>query len=299
MNVLIIGLGSIAKKHIDALHAHSISFNIYALRSKPNSEIYLDVKNIYSLEEAQEMDFAIISSPTSKHLENIQRLIELNIPLFIEKPLYHKLDIEDVIPEIKSKGIKTYVACNLRFLESLNYVKQEFLNNKELLVNEVNAYCGSYLPNWRPQSNYKEGYSANKELGGGAHLDLIHELDYLYWMFGAPIQTSKLLKSSSSLNIEAVDYANYNLEYHNFVANVVLNYYRREPLRYLEIVFNKFTIKVNIIENSVYKNGELIYNSDQGLLDTYKNQLEYFISNISGETFNDINEAYEVLKICL
>lgn len=299
MNVLIIGLGSIAKKHIDALHKISNDFNIYVLRSKPDAQTYLDIKNIYSLEQAQNIDFAIISSPTSKHLENIQSLIKLNIPLFIEKPLYHTLEIQTVLSEIKNKGIKTYVACNLRFLESLNYVKREFLDNKELSVNEVNAYCGSYLPDWRPQSDYKKGYSANKQLGGGVHLDLIHELDYLYWMFGAPRKTTKLLKSNSTLNIGSIDYANYNLEYHNFVASVVLNYYRREPLRYLEIVFNQFTIKVNIIENIVYKNGELVFKSEQKLLDTYKDQLEYFINNISGESFNDINEAYEVLKICL
>ena len=38
MNVLIIGLGSIAKKHIEALHSLKLDFEIYALRSKKNSK---------------------------------------------------------------------------------------------------------------------------------------------------------------------------------------------------------------------------------------------------------------------
>ncbi len=301
MNVLIIGLGSIAKKHIDALHQISNNFKIFALRSSSSSEPYLNVKNLYSLSQIKErcIDFIIISTPTSKHLENIQALIEFDIPLFIEKPLFNTLEVKNVLDQIKRQNLKTYVACNLRFLDSLIYVKNEFLGNANFKVNEVNAYCGSYLPDWRPTSDFKKSYSANRDLGGGVHLDLIHELDYLYWMFDEPLEVHKLLKSKSSLSIDAVDYANYQLVYERFVANVVLNYFRRDAKRYLEVVFDQFTIKVDVIANKVFKNDELIFESDQVILDTYKKQLEYFINNISKPTFNDIEEAYKVLKICL
>ena len=48
MKVLIIGLGSIAKKHIDVLYQYSNTVEIYALRSNKNStEQYLKVKNIF------------------------------------------------------------------------------------------------------------------------------------------------------------------------------------------------------------------------------------------------------------
>jgi len=130
-------------------------------------------------------------------------------------------------------------------------------------------------------------------------LDLIHELDYLYWLFGAPNSVSKLLRSSSSLEIDSIDYANYNLEYQGYNANVILNYYRRDPLRYLEIVFNEFTVKVDVLKNKVYQNSSLIFESKQEMTDTYQEQLQYFIDNISSNSFNDIHEAYEVLKICL
>lgn len=301
MKVLIVGLGSIAKKHISALKQIDSKIDIFALRSKTNALQYQDVTNLYQINELKDytFEFCIISSPTAFHAKDIERILQFNIPLFIEKPLFNSLDHQSLIDSIKANHIKTYVACNLRFLDSLIYVKENFIGHSELIINEVNAYCGSYLPDWRPNTDYRESYSANKILGGGVHIDLIHEIDYLYWLIGAPTKTNKLLKSNSTLDISAIDYANFILEYPNFVSSVKLNYYRRDAKRYLEILFNDFTIYIDLLTNTVYKNGIQVYSSDQTIIDTYIPQLEYFITNISKASFNDITEAYEVLKICI
>jgi len=126
----------------------------------------------------------------------------------------------------------------LRFLECIGFIKEkiQFLNNRAL--NEVNVYCGSYLPEWRPGIDYKKSYSANPELGGGVHRDLIHELDYLYWLFGQPKAVNRFLRSQSSLAISSFDYANYLLDYDGFSANVILNYFRRDAKRSMELVFS-------------------------------------------------------------
>jgi predicted dehydrogenase len=301
MNIIIIGLGSIAKKHISALKEINPEINLFALRSNRDAEQYEDVTNLYNANKLSEyiFDFCIISSPTANHANDIEKLISYKIPLFIEKPLFNSLDNSSLIKKIKTANIKTYVACNLRFLDSLNYVKENFINNSNLIINEVNSYCGSYLPDWRPNVDFRKSYSANKDMGGGVHIDLIHEIDYLYWLFGAPTKTNKIFKSNSSLEINSIDYANFSLEYPNFVSSVKLNYYRRDAKRYLEVLFNDFSIYVDLLTNSVYRNGELIYESEQKITDTYKPQLEYFIKNISTKSFNDIGEAFDVLKICI
>tara|TARA_R110002096_G_scaffold378222_4_gene572089 strand:+ start:631 stop:1530 length:900 start_codon:yes stop_codon:yes gene_type:complete len=298
MRVLIIGLGSIAKKHINALIKINDQTVIYALRSNRNAEDYLNVINIFDFEEAKklQLDFAIISSPTNLHLADIERCLTLNIPLFIEKPAFDSLEIGDILD--KTNDTKSYIGCNLRFLDCLIFVK-EFLGNVNNKINEVNVYFGSYLPDWRPNTDYKLGYSANKEKGGGVHLDLIHELDYLTWIFGQPKHSSKTLKSNSSLEINSIDYANYNLEYENFVANVILNYYRRDSRREFEIVLDEFTLKVDLNKNEVFKNNERIFKSEQSILNTYTDQMNYFIENKSHKMFNDLKEAYATLKICL
>jgi predicted dehydrogenase len=98
MNILIIGLGSIARKHIEALQSLEIDVNIYALRSNLNADAEEGVVNIYSIEDlAILFDFAIISNPSNMHFKFIEMLAKKNIPLFIEKPAVHTLENVDTL----------------------------------------------------------------------------------------------------------------------------------------------------------------------------------------------------------
>ena len=168
-------------------------------------------------------------------------------------------------------------------------------------LNEVNVYCGSYLPDWRPDTDFKESYSARADLGGGVHIDLIHELDYIYWIFGQPSVVTKTFKSQSSLSISSYDYANYILEYDGFCASIVLNYYRRDPKRSFELVFNDETWYVDLLKNQVTCNNRILFESEQRIVDTYQFQMKYYTEALEQQchTFNNIHDAYNVLKICL
>lgn len=300
MRVLIIGLGSIALKHIAAIGRILPKAEFYALRSDQNAQPVKNIRNIFSLEALKDtaIDFAIISNPTAAHAATIKSLLPKRIPLFIEKPLFSQLGNEDLIREIKEQNIRTYVACNLRFLDCLRFVKEYVKDGR---INEVNSYCGSYLPDWRPGADFRKTYSANKNMGGGVHIDLIHEIDYIYWLFGRPEKVTKTCSSKSSLNIDAYDYANYTLAYSNFNAAIVLNYYRRDAKRCLEIVLDNETILVNLLENKVYRNDELIFASEKTIAHTYETQLRFFINDVvlGTKVFNTVAEAYEILQICL
>jgi predicted dehydrogenase len=188
MKVLIIGLGSIAKKHINALKIIDIHTGIYALRSDKEAKVCQGVTNIFSWEDIpKDINFVIISNPTSEHYKSIKQSIQLCVPLFIEKPPVMKLnDADELIKLIKGNNIRTYVAFNLRFHPVIQWLKNNLPLNK---VIEVQSYCGSYLPDWRPEKDYRQVYSSQKKLGGGVHLDLLHELDYIRWIFGEPDRT--------------------------------------------------------------------------------------------------------------
>lgn len=305
MNVLIIGLGSIARKHIDALHSLNIDVKIYALRSKPNAKNIVGVLNIYNLDSPKTVfDFAIISNPTQLHYEYIDLLADRGIDLFIEKPPVNSfIRIEKLIDKIQLKDIKTYVACNLRFHPCLIFLKEFLLQNESKRINEVNIYCGSYLPDWRVNKDFRQIYSAIPEMGGGVHLDLFHELDYTHWLFGKPLKTHSVKRNNSSLNIKASDYANFVLEYANFTASIVLNYYRRDAKRSIEILFEDETLTVDLIKNRINNNqGNVIYQAENfTIVDTYENQMKSFINSLKSdqEQMNTFVDSIEVLKTCL
>jgi predicted dehydrogenase len=304
MNILIIGLGSIAKKHINALRSLTTDFKVFALRSSLDAIQYGDVINIFNLDDnSLNFKFAIISNPTHLHYHYIELLSKKEIPLFIEKPAVHKLDkVGDLLNLISVKQLTTYVACNLRFHPCLEFLKNK-LNKEKLRINEVNVYCGSYLPDWRPGNDFRKVYSANPEMGGGVHLDLFHELDYVTWLFGLPSSSHSVIRNVSSLAIDASDYANYILQYEMFTASVVLNYYRKKPKREIEIIFEDVTWTINLIKNTIKDdNGLLLFEAiDFNVVETYKLQLEYFIDCIHNnkKTMNSLQESLPVLEICL
>lgn len=299
MRVLIVGLGSIAQKHIIAIRELIQNVEIFALRREGAEFVKIDgILDVF--EPVSNLDFVIISNPTSEHANTIKKLLSLGIPMFIEKPLFNSLENKNLVLEVTGAKISTYVACNLRFLDCINFLKQ-YLENKR--INEVNIYCGSYLPDWRPGIDFRTSYSSIKELGGGVHIDLIHEIDYLVYLFGFPNSINKTFRNNSSLDISAYDYANYLFEYDKFCVNVILNYYRRNPKRSIEIVCEEGEYRADLLSNSVFLNDALIFSSDQQIKDTYLLQMKYFLENnlkgSNNKSFNNINEAYNILKLCL
>ena len=306
MKIAFVGIGSIAKKHIKAIRTIEPNAEIFALRSSRDADKYEGVKDFYSYDDFNDIapDFIIVSNPTSKHYETIVRLLPLCKPLFIEKPLFAELGHEDVIKELEENRVLTYVACDMRFQDCLRWLHDYMQEHcQQVRINEINVYCGSYLPEWRPGTDFRKCYSAIPELGGGVHIDLIHDVDYVYWIFGKPQNHTAIFRNVSSLNIKAYDYASFNLEYPEFSANIVLNYYRRDAKRFMEILFDDCTWTVDMLKNEITSSkGELIYKSEQSGADEYEAQMRYFMELVKEKTTTSMNsaaEAYDVLKICL
>jgi predicted dehydrogenase len=303
LNILIVGLGSIGKKHLSVIYFLYPKANIYALRSKKNLHQYENVKNIYSLDELDSsIDFTIISTPTYLHQTDIIKFSQLGCPLFIEKPVLKDLTNVHILENILfKKNIKTYVACNMRFHPGILHLKN-FIENNNKKINEVNVYFGSSLPNWREGIDYRKNYSSHKEMGGGVHLDLIHELDYCIWIFGYPNSVKTIFRKVSDLEINSIDYANYILIYDNFTLNIKLNYYRVDSRREIEILTSDTTILYDLIQNTVVdiKNKKTLYENKFLMINTYRDQMKYFIENINKEQImNSFEESIKILKIAL
>jgi predicted dehydrogenase len=304
LKILIVGLGSIGKKHLAAIVNVCPSAEIYAFRTNIKSETYDNVINIYSLKEIDfELDFIVISNITASHEKTIIDMCKFKCPLFIEKPVLHSLEnYEWVAIELEKNSIDTYVACNLRFHPAINFLNQ-YLKENNVHINEVNIYCGSYLPDWRPSEDFRKNYSSNKTLGGGVHLDLIHELDYCTWLFGFPIKSESIKRSVSSLEIDSIDFAKFSLFYPNFLANINLNYFRRDSKREIEVVTSNDTIVVDLINNTVKEklSKKIIFQEQFDITETYELQMKYFIEVLKsdGKFINDFNNSVKVLKIAI
>ena len=304
MKILIVGLGSIGKKHIAAIINVCPTAEIYAFRTNIKSETYKNIINVYSLNDINfELDFIIISNITASHEKTIIDMCKFKCPLFIEKPVLHSLEnYERVAIELEKNFVETYVACNLRFHPAINFLNQ-YLKDNNVQINEVNIYCGSYLPDWRPGEDFRKNYSANKTLGGGVHLDLIHELDYCTWLFGFPLRSKSIKRNVSTLKIDSFDYAHFSFFYTNFITNITLNYFRRDRKRQIEIITESQSIMVDLIDGVIIDkvSKKTLFQQQFDIYDTYKLQMQYFIDTIKNKKklMNDFNYSVKVLKLAI
>ena len=108
---------------------------------------------------------------------------KLNI--YIEKPLSNNLKGIQQLENLQKKfNLKILVGFQLRYHPGLILIKNLIKNKSLGKVYSVGSDVGEYLPSWHPQEDYKRSYASKKKLGGGVILTLIHEIDYLYWIFG-------------------------------------------------------------------------------------------------------------------
>lgn len=257
---LVVSLGSIGRRHLRNLRTLKPNAQIGVLRlhtSKTSDSVPegADIQ-FYSVEDA--IAFAplatIIAGPASTHLEIAKFMVAARIPVLIEKPIAASLQgIEDLLVSAERKNLLLLVGYNLRFLPSLQKVRQLLQENVIGDIRMVRAEVGQYLPDWRPGQPYAHSVSAQRALGGGALLELSHEIDYLYWILGLPAVVSARGGSYGVLGIDVEDAVELTMEYASppVLVNVHMDFLQRTPVRTCKFIGEEGTLIWNGIADTV------------------------------------------------
>lgn len=307
LKVLFVGVGSIAKRHIRNLsklmQPSGGTLVVDVFRSAAGRALDADVaclvSNVYSDYEAvpNDYDAVFITNPTQLHLETLARFHSKGRHFFIEKPLCTVAQLKNVKHDFFRKDSVYYVACPLRYTGVIQHIKR---NIPVESVRSVRSISSSYLPDWRPGTDYRKTYSASRELGGGVSIDLIHEWDYLYYLFGAPSHVCNVIGKVSDLEIDSDDIALYIAKYPHMTVELHLDYFGRVPIRKIELFTDKDTVVCDLINGSVtYEKGRKIikFPTDR---DTWQTaELAYFIELIINKEYGvgNIETAQKVLAI--
>lgn len=283
---LFVGVGSIAKRHIRNLRRIEselgLAFVIDAFRSNGGTaefvnHVYSDFSSMTDIYDA-----VFITNPTEMHLETLKKFHTLGENFFIEKPVVSLDQLEEANSfNLKSDAVY-YVACPLRYNAVIKYIHDNIDPNEVVSVRSISS---SYLPDWRPGQDYRTTYSAHKNMGGGVSIDLIHEWDYLTYLFGWPEKVSGFIGKKSSLEIDSEDYAIYIAEFADKIAELHLDYFGRKTIREVQLFTNDETIVGDLVGNKIsfLKSGDVIdFNEER---DDYQiRELKCFLDMISNKT---------------
>lgn len=242
MKFMIAGLGSIGRRHLRNLRALGESdILLYRthLSTLPDEELDgLPISTDLEAALAWQPDAAIISNPTAAHLSTALPAARVGCHLLLEKPISHTLEgTDDLIRIMQTHGKQALVGFQFRFHPVLMQVKA-LLNSGELgRPLSVHAHWGEYLPGWHPWEDYRNGYAARSDLGGGVVLTLCHPFDYLRWLIGDVTALSATIANTSDLDLGVEDQAEVTLNFANgCLGTVHLDYYQRPASHWFEIV---------------------------------------------------------------
>lgn len=206
--VAVLGCGSIGQRHIRNLRSLGIT-DIVALRSRQGHfkelDPELEVQEVQGWQELIDLqpNVAIISNPTSLHLETASRLISHVRGLLIEKPLASSLDgVKALLEQVKLHKVISFVGYNLHFhpvVRNMQEVLETGRLGKPLLLQ---CQVGQWLPDWHPYEDYRKAYYARKDLGGGVALTMIHEVHLAIELLGPAQAVCCLFPDSDLLSLD-------------------------------------------------------------------------------------------------
>lgn len=256
--VLVVGAGSIGRRHMDNLRLmeRDVRFDLLREDSRGRDEsLASDETSSSSLDDAlaKRPDLMLISNPSALHLRPLLAAIEHGIPFYAEKPVVATAEELATLKGVAGGALPPHiVGCNLRFLPSLLRLRELLERGAVGRIARARLEAGQYLPDWRPTRDYRTSYSARAVLGGGVLLDLIHEVDASLWLFGPFTDVRSLQEHASSLDIDCEDVACLLLgRAGGPVVTIELDYVSRSPVRNYTIVGDEGTLAWNLQQRTL------------------------------------------------
>lgn len=318
--ILIIGAGSIGERHIGNLQLLGYQ-NIVVLRSRnlPFRKIRQDsVRVITSWGDVGAISpkAAFICTPTSMHLEQAIQCAEMGCHVFVEKPLSHTLEYSESLKEaVILNKVYCFVGYMMRYHPLVQAMKEAVNDQKYGPLLSFTSHWGEYLPDWHPWEDYRTGYAARKDQGGGAALTLSHDLDLIYFITGSSLHRHFMIANrKSSLEVTAEAGADFIMEFKNGVTgHVHLNYYEQPSNRYTELVFENASLRFDYYRNTLtvrrkgedptMASGEVMKLEDFDRNQLFIAQLEDFFARITRftqlDSIRNIEQAFQIVEMCL
>src|SRR5262245_48452049 len=187
--ILIVGLGSVGRRHLANLRALGWT-RIRAVRTRGFSSHDIGMSGVavdhdLSVALSRRPLAVIISNPSALHIISALEAARAGAHLLIEKPLASDLQgVAELESLVADRRLRALVGFQFRYNPGLRQIRAWLGAGAIGSVVTAQVHWGEYLPDAHPWEDYRSGYAARAELGGGVLLTLSHPFDYLRWLLG-------------------------------------------------------------------------------------------------------------------
>ncbi|WP_395022784.1 Gfo/Idh/MocA family protein [Dongia sp.] len=256
---LLVGSGSIGRRHLQVIRETLPQVLVTLMRQPNPPELEASVATQFDRVVSDlaaainpKPDFAVIASPAPTHVGFARRLVEAGIPMLLEKPVSDRLDgCAELAALCRSKRLPVLVGYTLRYHPGFQTLAERVAAGAIGRPLSVRAEVGQYLPDWRPGMDYRHTVSAQRALGGGALLELSHEIDLVRALFGMPVSVVASLDRLGDLEIDVEDTVEMVLHHNRggerMVASIHLDLLQRPARRNFTVVGTEATLELDFI----------------------------------------------------
>jgi predicted dehydrogenase len=311
-HLLIVGSGAIGRRHLANAKAMGIATSVTVLHREPGPEdaalkdAGADV--VFSLDAALALRpaCAIVATPAPSHVAIASELAGEGVNLLVEKPIASRsADAADLVRLCQTLNVTLLVGYVLRFAPTIRRVQDAIIEGRIGRVESARADVGQYLPDWRPERDYRTSVTARRNLGGGALLELSHELDYLRWLLGDASAVRAWAGRLSTLDLDVEDSADVIIRFAGGpVASAHLDILRRCPSRTGRIDGTEGSLVWDLLKAETHwlrpehAPVQLTLPEDSRL-DMYREELAHFADCVAGRATPLISgeDALETLRV--
>ena len=258
MKFLIAGLGSIGRRHFRNLIALGEK-DIILLRTRkatlPDDELagYPVETDIHEALNKHKPDAVLVANPTALHLDVAIPAAEAGCAILLEKPISNSMErLDELQSAVTKNGAKVLVAFQFRYHPGLLQAKKLIVDGEIGRVVSAHVHFGEYLPAWHPWEDYRQGYAARADLGGGVVLTQCHSLDYLPWLVGEVKSVWGMMDKISDLEVDVDDTAKIGLRFvSGAMGSLHLDYNQQPPSHHLEVIGTKGSLQMDFADGAV------------------------------------------------
>ncbi len=258
MKFLIAGLGSIGRRHLRnllTLGERDIVLYRTGRSTLPDDELapYPTEHDLTRALTRHKPDAVIVSNPTALHLDVAIPAAEAGCHILLEKPISHSLDrVDELLDAVRRNKVRVVVGFQFRFHPGLLRARQLIQDGEIGRVLSAHVHFGEYLPAWHPWEDYRKGYAARADLGGGVVRTQCHALDYVTWLFGESESVWGVTGKLSDLAVDVEDTAKIILRFKSGVlGSLHLDYTRQPPHHRLDVVGTRGSLQWDALEGWV------------------------------------------------
>jgi len=218
------GIGGRHARNLKELRPDASLTAVRAEHSDITRELEMELVPDLNAGLEQEPQIAIVALPPAHHAEVARSILEAKVHLYLEKPVaLQSRDLAAAVAEAEAVGVITMSGCNMRFMPGFMRLREIVRKGKLGRLLHARLSVGQWLPDWRPDRDYRDVFSSKKVEGGGVIKELIHEIDMARFLFGEFDTVTARASISGSLDMDCEDNADILLRRDDLGVNIHLD----------------------------------------------------------------------------